>query len=375
MKSYFKGLSGSVENISTEEHLVAGSFTSDSVDVDGHIIYREDIVPRMIEYVEWGNIRDNHKEAVGSLRQYDPIAWNQFVVSIADDDVWKKIVSGVYKGFSIGIRVDEAGVVNVPLSQISEDKYNHLPQAVIKRLKKNGFVTRIKDFYISEISITDRPKNTKSKISWFKSEDGLSDELLPSSFMGESMEEENVVDIEENKPVVEEIQPVDIAKSEDEAEIVADVVVVENVAEQNVEIAKGETNEDVATADMQHVFDSEKAIDELHKAIGTLTDLVKSMSDTVNGAFANLNSALVSKSEMETVVPFDAESFKSDIRTAVKSELVDFVKSEEMTLLRGGSVNVGETPEAKKANLDFSTLGKSEQYSAIAEIIARSIKK
>ena len=109
MSDYHKSLYGELNNTIDEDGIVAGYYGSDSVDVDGHIIFREDFIAKFQEYMAWGNVRDNHQQPVGVLHSYDPSNWNHFVVKLFDSDLIQKTKNSVYKGFSVGIKVDESG--------------------------------------------------------------------------------------------------------------------------------------------------------------------------------------------------------------------------------------------------------------------------
>lgn len=385
MKSYIKGLSGTIENVN-DDNTVSGYFTSDYVDVDGHIIFKEDIVAKMQEYLQWGNVRANHQQPVGVLVEYNSDNWNFFKVKIIDDGIWKLTREGVYKGFSLGLKVAEDGLKRIPLSQIPAEKYSHLPEAVVTRLKALGYVQRITNFYIAEISITDRPRNTKSVITHWKS-DG--DEELPS-LTEDIMENENVVvDVGEN---LEKDEPT-IAKNESvSTETVATETNVEKADVIVVEVENGCTTEDE-----KKETDMEEPCDEpTGNADQGWEDAFNSLSAKIDSALASITLALsdiatrldgvVTKSE--TIVTnvsksdaLDAEiQPTSAVETSFKDELISelksFIKSEFGTNNgeRRGSINSGDVIEQPEV-LDVKTMDKTEAYGTIAGIIARNMKR
>lgn len=387
MINYTKQIYGTIDNV-VDNNIIGGFYGSDTVDVDGHIIFKEDYMDKMAEYVEWGNVRNSHKEPVGILSSYDPNSvqgWNYLEVKISDNKVMDMARDGVYKGFSIGIKADETGLQRVPLSQIDPSKYSHLPSAVIKRLKRLGYVLRIKDFYISEISITDRPKNTKSKIILLKSEDSDGSEI-PSLVTEDFMEQEN---LETTNEMVEDTNPENVESNIDkgeseavietpQAEVTNDEPVTEDVSVESVD--KGETiEESVEIADsnsssMEFVKSINDEIGRLSGEIASLMTLVKSVETKFEAGVANL--AAISKSDtVEVEAPaLDIEALKSSIADIVKSELENFNKS-EYSPERKNTINKGESGEEEVEPLDVTTMEKGEAYSVIASIIAKNLKK
>lgn len=374
MMNYHKSLYGTLEEPS-EENVIGGYYGSDFVDVDGHIIFKEDFIEKFNEYLTWGNVRDNHQKAVGVMYSYDPTNWNHFYVQIHDEDVLEKARNRVYKGFSIGMKVDESGLIRVPLNQIPEEKYSHLPNAVIKRLRRTGYVMRIKDFYIFEISITDRPKNTKATITYVKGESGVDTVELPSLT-------EEVMENNENE-VVESVSP----ETEATAEIVkSETEVVEDVAKSDEVVVAEETNtedKEGAEEDDEMVFKSNvivtlaelsAGISDLKKAIFETSSILSAMQTEISKGGDASGEAAITKSDIVIETPPSIDEFKTLIADTIRTELETFVKSEEMSTIRKGAVNVGERPEPVE-KFDTSLMTKDQAYGTIAGIIARTIKK
>ena len=388
MKNYNKSLSGEMDLV-CDDQTVSGYFTSDTVDVDGHIIFKEDIIAKMQEYVQWGNVRADHQRPIGTMIAYDPMNWNYFKVKVVDDNAWKLVREKVYKGFSLGLKVAETGLKRIPLSQIPPEKYAHLPEAVVTRLKSLGFVERIKDFYIAEISITDRPRNTKSVITYNKS-DG--DEQLPS-LMEEIMDENNVLDngedtqkseptITKDEHVVDEVaqvaEPTTIVKSDmvedpacvDELETVEDACKTDEEKKDDADMSKAEN----AAQEWKDAFNSLST--KLDSVVRELTIALSDVSTKLEGL-----SGMISKSDEVAVSKsnaLDTEKPQNDLLTfkdELINELKSFVKSEfgESTGERKNSVNQGDGINDVKP-LDLKGMDKSEGYSVIANIIAKNLK-
>lgn len=388
MSDYHKSLYGELNNTIDEDGIVAGYYGSDSVDVDGHIIFREDFIAKFQEYMAWGNVRDNHQQPVGVLHSYDPNNWNHFVVKLFDSDLIQKTKNRVYKGFSVGIKVDESGLIRVPLSQIPEDKYSHLPEAVIKRLKRVGYVMRIKDFYIFEISITDRPKNTKARITYIKSE-GDNSNILPS------LTEESMNDV--NEEIVAEATPTEEIVVEKSESVIEDTVIevakADAAPDEKVEDETGEGESDTSEDDKKEVEveKSDVIVEDVNKAfqdtvmvaLSELGAKVAAIQEAVSGALTVLNmikseggsmsqDVAVAKSELATEKP-STDEIKALISDTVKESLAEFSKG-EFSIERKGAVNVGEQPE-KVEKFDVTNMSKADAYGVMAGIIARSIKK
>lgn len=387
--NYIKNISSQDESPLSivQQNIVGGYYGSDTVDVDGHIIFQEDYVAKMIEYAEWGNVRNNHKEPVGTLHAYNPDNWNYFEVQIPDATVMEQVRNHVLKGFSIGIKADEHGLMRVPLSQIPPEKYEHLPAAVIKKLKRLGYVIRIKDFYIFEISITDRPKNTQARITFHKSEDGGDDVPMPTLedltmeneqtsvevTHADAVIENTEQNVETNQPVVDEAT---IDKSES-AEVVdastENETVSPNADEEvsNVEVTKSDAVE-VETEDAS--MNLLKSFEALTEKFDALAILVKEIGEKIEkGVSVESPTVEVSKSETMEALPtpaFDVEELKSFISQTVNDavERIDISNVERL-----GTVNKGETEEVVET-FNVATMDKTQAYATIADIVARRLK-
>lgn len=131
------------------ERMVYGYCTSESLDSQGEIILHDAIVKAWDAYMEYANIREMHQaSAVGVTKEYSHDDKGTFIgVKVVDDNAWKKVSEGVYKGFSIGGRVT----------------------------KKKGNI--IEGIILSEISLVDRPANPDAKFAVSKVDDVLVDQL------------------------------------------------------------------------------------------------------------------------------------------------------------------------------------------------------
>jgi len=126
--------------IDEDERIVGGYASTEAEDSQGEIVELKAIKEAWADYWKWANIREMHQlSAVGVGKEYifdNKGVW--ITAKIVDDDAWKKVKEGVYKGFSIGGKI----------------------------LEKVGKV--IKKLVIDEISIVDRPANPECVFTLIK---------------------------------------------------------------------------------------------------------------------------------------------------------------------------------------------------------------
>lgn len=153
-----------------EQRIVEGFASTEAIDKQGGIwkgqLYQGDQVSAeavrdaLPGYMEWANLREMHQNsAVGKVLKAEVIEGDvevngqafhsplHIIAKIVDDDAWRKIKEGIYKGFSIGGNALEAAL----------EKIGKLMVRVIKRLE------------LLEISLVDRPANPGARILLWKS--------------------------------------------------------------------------------------------------------------------------------------------------------------------------------------------------------------
>lgn len=157
-------VSKDINIIDEDERIVEGIITDDLVDIDGHVIDAEGFKAALPDYLQWGNIRDQHGLPVAKV--IGTPEWNKFQVQVVDDGVWKKIKAGLYKGFSIGIRV--LGVEVEDVSKYADSSFLGLPQLVVRAIKEAGVIIRITKMVLAEVSIVDRPANPRALVTSIK---------------------------------------------------------------------------------------------------------------------------------------------------------------------------------------------------------------
>lgn len=133
--------------------MVYGKATDDTLDLDSQICdpkWLDEAMPRWFK--SGGNIREMHgPSAAGIAKEYEAKADGHFIgVHVVDPLAAKKVETGVYQGFSIGIKS---------------------PRVVRDQKAANG---RIIDGQIIEVSLVDRPANPSAKLILAKSVEGES---------------------------------------------------------------------------------------------------------------------------------------------------------------------------------------------------------
>lgn len=139
-------LFGAIEKFEKQEDgsiLIAGVASSEVVDYQGEIISADAVRKALPDWMQWGNIREQHSSnAVGKAisAEVGVDGKTRVTAKIVDSEAVKKVIAGVYKGFSIGGEI---------LS------------------KMGNVITRLS---IVEISICDRPVNPEAVFSIWKAE-------------------------------------------------------------------------------------------------------------------------------------------------------------------------------------------------------------
>jgi hypothetical protein len=133
--------------------MVYGKATDDTLDLDAQICdpkWLDEAMPRWFK--SGGNIREMHgPSAAGIAKEYEAKNDGHYIgVHVVDPLAAKKVETGVYQGFSIGIKS---------------------PRVVRDLKAANG---RIVDGQIIEVSLVDRPANPSAKLILAKSVEGES---------------------------------------------------------------------------------------------------------------------------------------------------------------------------------------------------------
>lgn len=150
-----------------EQRIVEGVASTEALDNqpgewEGHkyagdVIDSAAITDALPDYLKWGNVREMHQpSAVGVALKAEVVDGKLLLaVKVEDDDAWNKVVTKVYKGFSIGGRI---------------------VKAVLEKLSDGTYIRRILKFVLTEISLVDRPANPDAKILLYKMEGAMPNE-------------------------------------------------------------------------------------------------------------------------------------------------------------------------------------------------------
>jgi HK97 family phage prohead protease len=136
-------LYGSIQKVDKEQRVVAGYASTEAVDAHGEIVTKAAIEAALDGYLEFSNVREMHQlSAVGVTEEASIDDRGLYIAAkITDDAAWAKVVSGTYKGFSIGGRT---------LARDPDDK---------------KIITKI---LLTEISLVDRPSNPEARFDVWK---------------------------------------------------------------------------------------------------------------------------------------------------------------------------------------------------------------
>ena len=132
-----------ITKIDSDERLVYGYASTEATDSQGEIVRKEALEAALPAYMRFANIREMHQpSAVGVAKEAMVDGKGLWLkAKIVDDEAWRKVKEGVYKGFSIG------GAVT--------DRDGGNPQ----------IITGVD---LTEISLVDRPANPESVLSLWK---------------------------------------------------------------------------------------------------------------------------------------------------------------------------------------------------------------
>lgn len=138
------------QKVDEEQRMVWGRATDETPDIEADVIDYGATKAAVAEWAQWRNIREMHQpSAVGVAAEItldDAAKALDLGVKVVDDEAWRKVKEGVYKGFSIGGRVLDA---------------------VMSKLDGQD-IRRITRYALTEISLVDRPANPAARFSMLK---------------------------------------------------------------------------------------------------------------------------------------------------------------------------------------------------------------
>ncbi len=126
------------------ERMVWGYASTEAEDDQGEVIRREALEAALADYMRFANIREMHRpSAVGVATEAQVDDRGLYLgARIVDAEAWRKVIEGVYKGFSIGGRVtardpaDRNIITGLSLTEISVVDRPANPEAVFDCWKR-----------------------------------------------------------------------------------------------------------------------------------------------------------------------------------------------------------------------------------------------
>lgn len=127
-----------IAKVDAEQRMVWGYASTEAEDDQGETVTREALAAALDDYMRFANIREMHQNsAVGVAKEAEIDGKGLYLAAkIVDDEAWRKVVEGVYKGFSIGGRVtardpaDRQLITALRLTEISVVDRPANPEAV-----------------------------------------------------------------------------------------------------------------------------------------------------------------------------------------------------------------------------------------------------
>lgn len=111
-----------ITRVDEEERMVYGYATTEALDSHGTIIDLGSVEKCLPDYLKWRNVREMHQpSAVGTADEVTLDDKGLYLgAHIVDDQAWRKVTAGVYKGFSIGGSKDYQIGNRIYLKKINE---------------------------------------------------------------------------------------------------------------------------------------------------------------------------------------------------------------------------------------------------------------
>lgn len=269
MKQFFE-----IRKVDAESRMVWGYASTETTDSQGETVTKAAMEAAWADYMQFGNIREMHQaSAVGVVKEYsfDDLGV-QIGAYIVDDMAWKKVVEGVYKGFSIGGKKNAGGYDTVTKT--------------INSLK------------LTEISLVDRPANPEALITMWKAdtlENNMDPEVTTETQAMAPVETAN----DEPAAVIEPMTEVEVTtktdvvvtSNETSVDVLADLLTKGLISpERLVELANNDINKvtiDTAVVDTPSITDNTTNLQEaqVDGSIKKSDATIKEPSSAIRKAF------------------------------------------------------------------------------------------
>lgn len=127
-----------IAKVDAAQRMVWGYASTEALDDQGERVARQALAGALDDYMRFANIREMHQNsAVGVAKEAEIDDKGLYLgAKIVDEDAWRKVVEGVYNGFSIGGRVtardpsDRKLITGLALTEISVVDRPANPEAV-----------------------------------------------------------------------------------------------------------------------------------------------------------------------------------------------------------------------------------------------------
>ena len=150
-----------IVKVDDEQRFIEAYASTERVDEQGQIMTREAMKTAWPDYFKWANLREMHSNsAAGTVlaADLDDPQGIRVGAKIVDDQAWRKVKEGVYKGLSVGGKI------------LAMRPDASAPNGVIEKIR------------LTEISLVDRPANPDAVITMFKfADDGKPVAIPPLS--------------------------------------------------------------------------------------------------------------------------------------------------------------------------------------------------
>lgn len=399
--------------LSAEDRIVAGIYTSDTVDLHGHIIDKNAMLAALEDYRQWGTIREQHDRAVGNAKSIGFPAWNNIEAYVSKsrrgDEVLQLVNEGVYKAFSVGLLVTNGEFV--PFTQLKPEDLVGLPYNMVEMFREIGDVFKITGITLVEVSIVDRPANPLARVQSVQNEFGVQvSGVLPSLsqksaidvikgviaksggyiHVTEEMHKQvhadstasNVVDeiVNESEVIVGDTENKEVDNVE--AVDVVDAVVTDE-ADAKIENTEVQDNQEVVVVEEKAVDGEQPEADVFADAVKALTEMAQSINETAKSLTTLVNVGELAKeisaaivAELrntvnETVEDVEKNIVLTDAQVKSIAEQVAAVVP-EYRISRKGAVN--QTAPVVDDEINVKSLNRDQLGNYIAKMAAANIR-
>lgn len=370
--AYLKNTGGSITKsmFNRQDRIVPGYYTSDTVDMYGHVINPEGMLEAIVDYRQWGTVREMHSTPIGVAASIGIPEWNFISAKISStpygDQVLQLVQDGVYGAFSVGIIVTKAEWT--PVNNIPADSFRYLPNNIKQVVFDMGEVLSIREMTLLEVSIVDRPANPAARMQEFaKSLTGANAiGSLPAVYepnsksilaggvlvnpqstmlitegiknaMGDNNKNRGDMRIMENEKSMQDTQDEVVnAKDEQIPVVEAEDVVNQEITEKSVDasdeskadenqLIDDKQNDDERTIDVElanKLVSIEADIEFVRKSVVDLAGAIESVTETVNKLMASIE-----KNLQEQTVADKGEEETLDIEKLIEGAVNKAVES------------------------------------------------